>query len=149
MKVSQENPRGDDKLQILDVCIALWNGGVIVEHQQNAGGHLNRKRAQSQRAQIPGDAETQLLLVHACGEDLFELFPPATQCVKGILYHTMRFGFQARLHDQTRTYSRAAVTLTERSTIKLPSSLIQVLSQGRARGAGPARTLPSRSNWLP
>src|SRR5579863_1630848 len=59
MEVAQEKARGDDESKVFHVRIGLRHRRMVVQHQQNSSHHENQKAAEAQRAQEPGDPESQ------------------------------------------------------------------------------------------
>ena len=103
VQTAQHVPRGDHKLQILHVGIALGNGGMVVEHQQHASGDLNSETTQGQSAQIPGHPETELRFNHPGRHLALKVFAPADNrvqrdCGSQLLWSEISNGLATRFH---------------------------------------------------
>src|SRR3989442_8671692 len=72
MQIAQEEAGGDNELQILGVGVGLRDRRMVIEHQQNAGDHQDKKGSESQRAQVPGRAEAEHAPPHLGGEKMKE-----------------------------------------------------------------------------
>src|SRR5215472_6468199 len=149
VQVPQQGSGGNHKLQVLDVRVGLGNGGMVVEHQQDAGDQLDGKRAQRQRPQIPSVAKCELSLAHPGGEDFFDLSLPPLQGKDRVPQDVVVRQSWYIGHGYVRTYWLCAGIMVARSINRLPSSFTHIFSQGRGRGAGPAITAPFRLKALP
>ena len=72
VEVAQEESGGDDKLQVLHVGVGLGHGGVVVEHEQDAGNDEDEKGAQGKGSEVPGGAELQHPGADLGGEEVEE-----------------------------------------------------------------------------
>ena len=72
MQVSEEEPGRNDKLQILHVGVSLGHGGMVVQHEQDAGNHQDQECSQRQCAQVPCRAEAHHALADLCREQVEE-----------------------------------------------------------------------------
>src|SRR5664279_4855958 len=136
---------------------------MVIEHQRNAGAHQYEKGSEGQCAQIPRRAEAEHSGPHLGREKVEEYVllhsesPVQRTGSSPTAEHRTPNPGAAQLVEIVRDCFRHAHTLTncmerivmERSTIRSPSSLIQVCSQGSGLGAGPSILTPSRLNLLP
>src|SRR5579859_5796347 len=135
---------------------------MVIKHQQYSGRHQNEECAQRQGAQVPGGAEGQ-----GARTDL-----DREQMQEHILLNGLRAvqvaGAAAAAEDRLPDFRVAqpvkffperdchytltnscSLRVSERSTIRYPSSLNQTFSHGSGCGAGPAILMPSRLKRLP
>src|ERR1700674_61250 len=136
---------------------------MVIEHQGNASGYSYEKGSEGQSAQIPSGAEAEHAGPRLGGEKVQEYVllhseRPVQSAGSGPAAENRTPNPRAaQLLEVVRECFRHAHTLTncmermlmERSTIRSPSSLTQVCSQGSGLGAGPSIFSPSRLNLLP
>jgi hypothetical protein len=70
MQVAEKESGRYDKLQVLHVGVCLGHGGMVVQHEQNAGDDQDQERSERQRAQVPRSAEAHHALAHLCREEM-------------------------------------------------------------------------------
>src|SRR5271157_3174122 len=136
---------------------------MVVEHQQNAGDYQDEKSSEGERSQIPRGAELQHTLARLDGEQVQKhvllhkqraaQIAVATAAAEdgppdSVLAHLVDNIVDAVCHAYTLTSCLIAMAL-ERSTMRLPSSLSHMRSQGSGLGAGPSIFTPSLLNLLP
>src|ERR1035441_10914624 len=136
---------------------------MVVQHEQNAGDDQDQERPECERAQIPCCAETHHALADFSREQVEENIlldgqravqrTRARSAAKDRSPHTASAHLLddsacLRGHTHILRYCNGGMSV-ERSTIKSPSSLTQVLSHGKGLGAGPSIFSPVRVNLLP
>ena len=156
VQVAQKQAGGNYELQILGVGVGLRHRGMVIEHQRDASRHQDEKRPEGQRAQIPGGAEAEHAGSYFGREKMEEYVlldgERAVQSARPgpAAEHRTPHPRAAQLLEIVRDCFRHAHTLKnfmgsiclERSTIRSPSSLSEVCSQGNGRGAGPSILVP-------
>ena len=163
VQVAQKHARRDDVLQVFHVGIGLWDRGVVVQHQQNAGDYQNQESSEGESTQVPGRAELQHALAGLDGEQVqkhvllhkqraTQIAVAAAAAKNGppdsVLTHLVNQIVDTVCHGYTLTSCLIAMAL-ERSTNRLPSSFNHMRSQGSGLGAGPSIFTPSLLNLLP
>ena len=72
MEVAEEESGGDDELEVLHVGVGLGDGGVVVEHEQDAGGDEDEEGPEGEGSEVPGGAELQHSGADFGGEEVEE-----------------------------------------------------------------------------
>ena len=84
VQIAQEDPVGNDEPKILHVAVGLGHGGVVVEHQQNAGDKESDEQKEGDGTKIVGSPDAQRFLAHLYGKPVQEKIAEDGQAARAV-----------------------------------------------------------------
>src|SRR5713226_7959854 len=165
VEIPKGNTVGNNELKVLHVAVGVRRGGVVIEHQQNAGDKKEDEQQRGDRPQIVRGSHPERLLAHFDRQPVEEKIAENGQtagavgiswaaaknglpdfCLAEILQHRLK-GCRHLLPQTFRTC--AGLMLCNLSTSSSPSAVSEIAKCGSGRGAGPSIFSPSALNLLP